>query len=63
MKDDSTRRFRDAHQDMETARGIEDTAQTRSAAYRLAFADEDFLCRDELRPVRKATDGRSSLDT
>ena len=50
MKDD--RRFRDAHQDMETARGIPDTPQTRSPAYRLAFADEDFLCRDELRPVR-----------
>ncbi len=51
MKDDH-RRFRDAHQDMETARGIPDTPQTRSPAYRLAFADEDFLCRDELRPVR-----------
>ncbi len=51
MQDDQ-RRFRDAHQDMETARGIPDTPQTRSPAYRLAFADEDFLCRDELRPVR-----------
>ncbi|MDX1698262.1 MAG: TIGR00730 family Rossman fold protein, partial [Thiohalobacterales bacterium] len=28
------------------------TAQTRSASYRLAYADEDFLLRDELRPVR-----------
>ena len=29
-----------------------DTPQTRSKSYRLAFADDDFLCRDELRPVR-----------
>jgi len=28
------------------------TAQMRSAAYRLAFLDRDFLLRDELRPVR-----------
>ena len=44
--------FRDAHQDVETAREIPDTPQTRASAYRLAFADADFLCRDELRPVR-----------
>ena len=29
-----------------------DTPQTRAPAYRLAFADDEFLCRDELRPVR-----------
>ena len=29
-----------------------ETVQTRSASYRLAYADEDFLLRDELRPVR-----------
>lgn len=52
MKDDRGRVFRDAHQDIETARDIPDTAQTRSPAYRLAFADDDFLCRPELRPVR-----------
>ena len=28
------------------------TPQTQSPAYRLAYADEDFLCREELRPVR-----------
>lgn len=28
------------------------TAQTRSPSYRLAFRDEDFLLREELRPVR-----------
>ncbi len=50
--DDSNRVFRDAHQDIETARDIPDTPQTRAPAYRLAFADPDFLCRDELRPVR-----------
>ena len=32
--------------------GVPDTPQTLSPAYRLAFADSDFLCRDELRPVR-----------
>jgi len=52
MKDEPTRTFRDAHLDIETARDIPDTPQTRSPAYRLAFADPDFLCRDELRPVR-----------
>ena len=44
--------FRDAHTDREAAEGVPDTPQTRAPAYQLAFADEDFLCRDELRPVR-----------
>ncbi|MEO1537885.1 MAG: TIGR00730 family Rossman fold protein [Pseudomonadota bacterium] len=52
MHDAKHRVFRDAHEDIETARDIPDTPQTRSPAYRLAFADDDFLCRDELRPVR-----------
>ncbi|MEM6384696.1 MAG: LOG family protein [Pseudomonadota bacterium] len=52
MKDDHKRLFRDAHEDIETARETPDTPQTRSPAYRLAFADDDFLCREELRPVR-----------
>ena len=51
MKDDRSR-FRAAHQDIESARQVADTPQSRSPAYRLAFADPDFLCRDELRPVR-----------
>lgn len=46
------RRFPDAHSDIERAKGIPDTPQTRSPTYRLAFNDADFLCRDELRPVR-----------
>ncbi|SDW58933.1 TIGR00730 family Rossman fold protein [Roseicitreum antarcticum] len=44
--------FLDAGEDIATTRTIPDTAQTRNPAYRLAFADPDFLCRDELRPVR-----------
>ncbi len=52
MNDEQSRVFRDAHQDIETARVTPDTPQTRAPAYRLAFADPDFLCRDELRPVR-----------
>ena len=52
MKDDRNSPFRDAHLDRDTAEHVPDTAQTRSPTYRLAFADDDFLCRDELRPVR-----------
>jgi uncharacterized protein (TIGR00730 family) len=53
MKDDHKHGpFRDAHQDVETADSIPDTPQTRAPAYRLAFDDPEFLCRDELRPVR-----------
>ncbi|MFZ5964162.1 TIGR00730 family Rossman fold protein [Thalassococcus sp. BH17M4-6] len=52
MKDDRRSPFRDAHLDRDTADHVPDTPQTRAPTYRLAFADEDFLCRDELRPVR-----------
>ncbi|GAB4305579.1 MAG: TIGR00730 family Rossman fold protein [Roseovarius sp.] len=52
MNDDRRSRFRDAHLDRSTARKVPDTPQTRAPAYRLAFADDDFLCREELRPVR-----------
>ena len=52
MKDDRTSPFRDAGLDRQTAEHIPDTPQTRAPAYRLAFDDEDFLLRDELRPVR-----------
>jgi len=45
-------RFPDARKDIQTTREIPDTPQTRSPTYRLAFNDPDFLCRDELRPVR-----------
>ncbi|MCF6444748.1 TIGR00730 family Rossman fold protein [Nereida sp. MMG025] len=52
MKDDRHHPFRDSGQDRVTAREVPDTPQTRSPAYALAFADEDFMCRPELRPVR-----------
>lgn len=44
--------FRDSHQDVAAADRIPDTAQTRAPAYRLAFTDNEFMCREELRPVR-----------
>jgi len=52
MHDESRRPFRDAQKDVETLREVPDTPQTRAPAYRLAFADPEFLWRDELRPVR-----------
>jgi len=52
MREERHRGFRDAHEDSEVARGVPETEQTRSSAYRLAFADEEFIYRDELRPVR-----------
>jgi uncharacterized protein (TIGR00730 family) len=52
--DDLDRRhpMRRSREDVETAHGVPDTPQTRSPSYRLAFADDAFLCREELRPVR-----------
>mgnify|MGYP001794262637 CR=1 FL=1 len=52
MKDHRNSPFRDAKRDRSTAAEVPDTPQTRAPAYRLAFADEEFLCREELRPVR-----------
>ncbi|MCB2128028.1 MAG: TIGR00730 family Rossman fold protein [Rhodobacteraceae bacterium] len=53
MKDDTRNHpFRHSQEDMATVRRIPDTPQTRAPAYRLAFADNEFLCREELRPVR-----------
>ena len=52
MREDRHSGFRDAHQDSEVVRGVPETPQTRAPAYRLAFADSDFIYRDELRPVR-----------
>lgn len=53
MNDDSRKHpMRYARQDVESAKDIPDTPQTRAPAYRLAFSDEDFMCRAELRPVR-----------
>ncbi|HIJ61314.1 MAG TPA: TIGR00730 family Rossman fold protein [Rhodospirillaceae bacterium] len=44
--------FPSARADAEIAERGEETAQTRSPAFRLAFNDEDFMLRDDLRPVR-----------
>ncbi|MEP5731412.1 MAG: TIGR00730 family Rossman fold protein [Sulfitobacter sp.] len=53
MKDDQRRHpLRDAHTDRTSAEAIPDTPQSRAPAYRLAFTDDDFMCQDELRPVR-----------
>ncbi|MCZ4352932.1 TIGR00730 family Rossman fold protein [Roseovarius aestuarii] len=52
MKDDRKSQLRDAHEDRNSAEQVPDTPQTRAPAYRLAFNDTDFMCRDELRPVR-----------
>ena len=38
--------------DIEQAQQIPRTPQTLAPAYRLAFDDKEFLCREELRPVR-----------
>jgi len=46
------RRFPDAREDQENWERQPDTPQTRSPSYRLAFADPDFLTREELRPLR-----------
>jgi uncharacterized protein (TIGR00730 family) len=41
-----------AREDRQKARAVPQTPQTLSPAYKLAFDDEDFLCRAETRPVR-----------
>ena len=52
MKKPRPHKFRDSAQDISAAKRIPDTPQTRTPSYRLAFADPDFLTREELRPVR-----------
>jgi uncharacterized protein (TIGR00730 family) len=52
MDDDRQKPLRDAQEDIEAVREVPDSPQGRSPAYRLAFADPDFMMRDELRPVR-----------
>lgn len=41
-----------SHEDLERAKAVPDTPQTRAPAYRLAWDDADFMTRQELRPVR-----------
>lgn len=52
MSNDKKTPFRDADLDRNASEQVPDTPQTRAPAYKLAFADNEFLCRDELRPVR-----------
>ena len=56
MKDELTdldkNPFPTAAEDVEAAELFVDTIQTRSPTYRLSYTDQDFLLRDELRPVR-----------
>ncbi|MBP0482414.1 TIGR00730 family Rossman fold protein [Sagittula salina] len=52
MTDARSNPLRDAGSDIKTARHVPETLQSRSPSYRLAFADEEFLAKDELRPVR-----------
>ena len=52
MKDHRRHPFRDSQQDRETACHTPETPQTRAPSYALAFADEEFMYREELRPVR-----------
>lgn len=44
--------FPTAHEDREQHAAPPDTAQTRAPSFRLAYADDDFMDRDDLRPVR-----------
>jgi hypothetical protein len=39
-------------EDLERARSVPDTPQTRAPTYKLAFSDDEFMTRRELRPVR-----------
>ena len=52
MTEDRHSQFRDSSADRRTAEQVPETPQTRAPAYRLAFNDADFMCREELRPVR-----------
>lgn len=44
--------FPEAHEDAKAAKLHVNSPQTRSPSYKLAYQDEDFLLRAELRPVR-----------
>ena len=46
------RAFPSADEDVKTAEAAEETEQTLSPSYRLAYADLPFLLRDELRPLQ-----------
>jgi uncharacterized protein (TIGR00730 family) len=52
MQDHRRHPLRHSNTDRKAAAEVPITPQTQSPTYRLAFADEEFLCREELRPVR-----------
>ncbi len=52
MSHKSKHPLRDANTDRDAADDVPITPQTQAPAYKLAFNDFDFMCRDELRPVR-----------
>jgi uncharacterized protein (TIGR00730 family) len=51
-RDDVWDPLKTSGEDRQRARRQPKTPQTESRAYRLAYVDEDFMCREELRPVR-----------
>ncbi|OHC98018.1 MAG: Rossman fold protein, TIGR00730 family [Sphingomonadales bacterium GWF1_63_6] len=51
-KEIEERKFRPAREEADDAAKQAGTPQTQSAAYRLAFQDNEFLLREDLRPVR-----------
>ncbi len=51
-KEIEERKFRPARQEADDAKKAIETPQTSSAAYKLAFQDNEFLLREDLRPVR-----------
>lgn len=44
--------LKDSSSDRQTAAVVPKTPQSLSPSYRLAYADDEFMCREELRPVR-----------
>ncbi|SEN16504.1 hypothetical protein SAMN04488003_11053 [Loktanella fryxellensis] len=52
MPDDHENQFRRSSEDRITARQVPDTPQTRAPSYALAFADDAFMARADMRPVR-----------
>lgn len=51
-KEIEERKFRPAREEAQDAKKGQDSPQTTSKAYKLAFQDTDFLLREDLRPVR-----------
>lgn len=41
-----------AHEEAKAAQNVPDTPQTRSDSYKLSYLDNQFILRDDLRPVR-----------